>query len=254
MRAMPSGDTQFPEPLGDTGRARFPDPLGDTARPRLRDAIGNAARLDRRLPGAGSGLVLRPSRTAIVGALLMLAGAAIVLVARIALSGGRAGVGARIVATAKFDGVGYGLLSTTAAKTLSQRDGSRVTASGVFDVVKLSLRSADGRTHAVAGDLLSLDARGTYYGVSDPSDIGLNDRQWGLLWGQTRVPAHGSINVKAVFDVPPGVLRRPLSLHIGAFNYAGQGAVILRLPSRAPCCRSAGSPAIRALAPDPVLG
>jgi hypothetical protein len=170
------------------------------------------------------------------------------------LTAGPAATGQPIVAAATFDGVGYGLLGATAKKTLPQRGASRIQASGVFDVVKLRLRSVDGRPHVVAGDLLSLDAGGTYYGVSSPSDIGLNDPQWGAIWGPTQVPAHGSINIKAIFDVPPAVLQHPLSVHIGAFDYVGQGAVTLRLSSGAPFRRSAASPEILSLAPNPVLG
>jgi hypothetical protein len=231
MRALPSSRAQFPEPIGD------------------------AAGLGRYAPWAGSGVWLRAPRRAIVGSVLVLAGAAIVLFARIALSGGAAVGGAPIVAETTFNGVGYGLLSATVGKTLSQRGGRAVSASGVFDVVKLKLHAVDGKPHVIAGSLVSLDARGTYYGVSSPTDIGLTDRQWGVLWGPMTVPAHGSVNVKAIFDVPPAVVRRRLSIHIGAFNYTGEARpAILKLPSRTPCCRSASVPAIESIGPSPVLG
>ncbi len=203
--------------------------------------------------------VARPVRLAVVGLTLALAGVAAILLSRGGIIVRPAAVRTPLVPGAvTYVGVGYQLAGDQVTTTIRQPGGTSVSASGVFEIVSLRLQAADHRRHLIPSDLLALDAGGTYYGASNPDVLGLTDRRWGALAPTTAVPAGGSILVRAVFDVPPGVPERRVSLHIGQFDYVDQApAQTLDLP---PCCGAATPPASREhavlgpLAPDPVLG
>jgi hypothetical protein len=203
--------------------------------------------------------VARPARLVIVGLAFAVAGVAAILLSRGGIIVRPAAVRTPLIpGTVTYAGVGYQLAGDQVTTTIRQPGGDSVSASGIFEIVSLRLRAADHRRHLVASDLLALDAGGTYYGASSPDVVGLTDRRWGALAPITAVPARGSILVRAVFDVPPGVARRRVSLHIGQFDYVDQApAQTLDL---LPCCAPANPPASREhavvgpLVPDPVLG
>ena len=204
--------------------------------------------------------VARPARLAVVGLTFALAGMAAILLSRGGIVVRPAAVRTPLAAGAvTYAGVGYQLAGVHVITTIRQPGGNSVSASGVFDIVSLRLQAADHRSHVIASDLLALDAGGTYYGASSPDVLGLTDRSWGALAPTTTVPAVGTILVRAVFDVPPGVPERRVSVHIGQFDYVDQApAQTLDLPA---CCGNAAPAApsrehaiLGPLSPDPVLG
>ena len=203
--------------------------------------------------------VARPGRRTIVGLTVALAGVAAILLSRGGIIVRPAAVRTPLITGAvTYAGVGYQLAGNQVTTTIRQHGGNSVSASGIFEIVSLRLQAADHRRHLVASDLLALDAGGTYYGASNPEVLGLSNRRWGALAPTTAVPAVGSVLVRAVFDVPPGVPQRRVSLHIGQFDYVDQApAQTLALPA---CCGAASPPARREhaivgpLVPDPVLG
>lgn len=192
--------------------------------------VGGGSARARRLPGA----VAHPA----IGALALVLAAAALAVLRGGLGGGGGSTtGPSLYAPVTFAGVSYQLLHVDVTRSIPQRGGRRITASGTFEIVKLRLSAADGRAHLISTDLLTVKGGLNYYGVSSPNDLGLTDRQWGVIGGSTAVPSRGGVNVKAVFDVPTRVTRRPVLLHIGRFGYVGgQPAQTLRLPERPACC------------------
>jgi hypothetical protein len=204
--------------------------------------------------------VAGPARLLIVGLTFAVAGVAAILLSRGGIIVRPAAVRTPLVPGAvTYAGVGYQLAGHQVSTTIRQPGGNSVSASGIFEIVSLRLQAADHLRHLIASDLLALDAGGTYYGVSTPEVLGLTDRRWGALAPTTVVPAVGSILVRAVFDVPPGVPQRRVSLHIGQFDYVDQApAQTLDLPA---CCGAAApAPASREhairgpLSPNPVLG
>ncbi|MGI8801949.1 MAG: hypothetical protein ACR2KV_07225 [Solirubrobacteraceae bacterium] len=216
---------------------------------------GWRGRTGRRL---GTASLPRPALPVIIGIVLGLGVAAAALLAsRIGSSLRPAAARTPAAPAVTFAGVSYRLLGISLTRSIPQRGESAVTASGTFEIVKLRLEAADGRSHVVSRDLIALDAGGTYYAVSSPDDLGLHDRQWGAIGSTTTVPAHGPLTVKAVFDVPPAVPERQVSLHIGQFDPAARtldlpfqvtlGAPRRRRPRAAPA-------AIGPLVPSPVLG
>ncbi len=210
-------------------------------------------------PRSGFGALMLPPRRASAGLALVLAAFAAFVVSRVggverASATDRPGAG-----QVSFDGVGYALVGVSVTRRIPQRGGRAIDASGVFEIVKLRLRAADGRRHLVSSDLLTLLAGGTYYGVSRPDDIGLNDPQWGAVTAATAVPANGTLTVKAVFDVAPAALGHPAGLHVGTTAYIDRApAQTLRLPGPAGCCAAPrhGPPAPppAPLMDDPVIG
>jgi hypothetical protein len=252
MRVMLSSLVRAPA----VGRALDGGLLGrrpaDTRRPpgpRLRSR-------PRARPRLGAGALPRPSGRVLAGLGVVLAAAALV-VARIGGPAPAGGVDAPTAAVT-FEGVNYALLDVSVKKSIRERGGHVITASGVFDIVKLRLRSDDGRPHLISSDLVALKAGVTYYGVSLPDDLGLTTNRWGALTATTSLPAHGTLNVKAIFDVPPAVLRNPASLHIGPFGaVAHVPGETLRFPDPTVVDRQPSSrrpPLVGLLLPDPVLG
>jgi hypothetical protein len=255
-----------PEPHGNREGSRvkaiLPDRFG---------AVDRGGAIRRRLDGGWRGRrvpmprrappgAARPARLLILGSTFALAGVLAILLSR-----GGVAVNPVVARTSlgavTYDGVGYRLLAVNVTGRIPQRGGSAITASGVFEIVKLRLRSTDRRLHLVSSDLLALHARGTYYGVSSPDVLGLSDRQWGAVGATTAVPGQGAISVKAIFDVPLGVTRQPVSLRIGKFgSIDSTPAQTIDLADRAGCCaRASAAPsrehaALRLLTPDPVLG
>ena len=198
--------------------------------------------------GAAAGLAI----LALAAGLVVVSGAPTVRVDRLRASAPPA---------VTFAGVSYRLVGVQRTRRIPQRGAAAIDASGVFEIVKLTLRAADRRGHLLSSDVLSLQAGATYYGVSSPDEIGLSDRQWGAAGTAIRLPAAQALTLKAVFDVPPAVAGRPTALHIGAFGYASQGAgETIALPDQTRCCRAAARPPPRreaplgALVPSPVLG
>jgi hypothetical protein len=216
---------------------------------------GTLPRFERTRLGMGAW----PRRPVIVG-LALAVGALALLILRTAL--GTSAPGPPRGAVVVFDGVGYQVLGVSVKRTIPQRGDRSITASGVFEIVKLRVGAVDGRPHRISGDQIALDARGTYYGASSPEVLGLTDRQWGAVTSATPVPRGGAINVKAVFDVPARVTQRRVSVHIGPFDRVDQApAQTLALPYRTPCCssrrvaaRGREHPVVGPLTPDPVLG
>jgi hypothetical protein len=211
----------------------------------------------RRAPAGAA----RPARLLILGSTFALAGVVAVLVSRGGVAVSPVAARTSLAGAVTYDGVGYRLLGVNVTGRIPQRTGSAITASGAFEIVKLRLRSTDHRVHLISSDLLALDARGTYYGVSSPDVLGLTDRQWGAVGSTTSVPAQGGISVKAVFDVPPETTRHLVSLHIGKFDYVDSApAQTIDLPGHSACCaRAASAPnrehaALESLTPEPVLG
>lgn len=197
--------------------------------------------------------------------LLIVALLAVVPAAVVAIRSSKGGVAVRTAVpalpegTVTFGGIGYRLLGVNAAKTIPQRGAESVTASGLFEIVKLRLQSADRRAHVITSDLLALNAGGIYYSPSSPDDIGLSGPRWGALAPATRVPASGVLTVKAVFDIPAAVLAHHLWLRIGQFDYVGAPpAQVLNLDNKAVCCQA--KPPVRPadtighVAPSPVIG
>lgn len=204
--------------------------------------VGGGSARAPRLPGAA----VHPA----IGALALALAAAALAILRGGLGGGEPTSGASVSPSVTFEGVSYQLLHVGVTRSIPQRGGRRITASGTFEIVKLRLSAADGRAHRISTDLLTIKGGLNYYGVSSPDDLGLTDRQWGVIGGSTAVPGDGAINVKAVFDVPTRVTRNPVLLHIGRFGYVGgEPAQTLRLPDRAACCRASSSARAPARAP-----
>ena len=204
--------------------------------------------------------VAGPARLAIVALTFTLAGVAAILLSRGGIVVRPAAVRTPLTAGAvTYGGVGYRLAGDQVTTTIRQPGGNWVSASGVFEIVSLRLQAADHRAHLVSSDLLALDAGGTYYGASSPDLLGITDRRWGALAPTTAVPRVGSILVRAVFDVPPGVPERRVSLRIGQFDYVDQ-APAQTLDLHACCGAAAPAPPSREhailgpLSPDPVLG
>ena len=204
--------------------------------------------------------VAGPARLAIVALTFALAGVAAILLSRGGIVVRPAVVRTPLSAGAvTYAGVGYQLAGDQVTTTIRQPGGNSVSASGIFEIVSLRLRAADHRAHLISSDLLALDAGGTYYGASSPDVLGITDRRWGALAPTTAVPAVGSILVRGVFDVPPGVPQHRVSLHIGQFDYVDQApAQTLDLPA---CCGAAATATpnreraiVGPLTPDPVLG
>jgi hypothetical protein len=219
------------------------------------EAAGAAPARDHRPTGraaAAAQALASPTRTTLVAVAAVLAVAGGLAGWRIGRAGGPS-TRVPAVIRATFAGVDYRLLGVEVSRRIPQPGGA-VPASGVFEIVRLELRAADRRPHVVSSDLLTLEAGPTSYGASSPDDLGLTDRRWGAVAAATPVPAGGTLTVKAVFDVPAGVVGRATALHIGPFDYVDQAAPTLALPRSSGCCRSAGPGSLASLRPSPVLG